>query len=139
MLPHQSELQHYTRYLRYYYNRYLRYYYNRYLRYYYNRYLRFYYNRYLRFYYNRYLRFYYNRYLRLTLSVPDEGYSRHTSFALNLISTFSLLSLARYLCWWTINPRGYHPPSSQCFGTDTTCFWNNLHQVRSKSKYWKVK
>jgi len=29
-----------------------------------------------------------------------------------------LLSLGRYLCWWTISPRGYHPPSSQCFGTD---------------------
>ena len=26
------------------------------------------------------------------------------------------LSLCRYLfCWWTIGPRGYHPPSSQCF------------------------
>jgi hypothetical protein len=26
--------------------------------------------------------------------------------------------LALYLCWWTINPRGYHPPRSQCFDTD---------------------
>ncbi|NYT46931.1 MAG: hypothetical protein H0A75_04210 [Candidatus Methanofishera endochildressiae] len=25
------------------------------------------------------------------------------------------LSLDRYLCWWTISPRGYHPPSSLCF------------------------
>ena len=26
------------------------------------------------------------------------------------------LSLGRYLfCWWTIGPRGYHPPNSQCF------------------------
>ena len=25
------------------------------------------------------------------------------------------LSLGRYLCWWTISPRGYHPPSSQSF------------------------
>ena len=25
------------------------------------------------------------------------------------------LSLGRYLCWWTINPRGYHPPSIHCF------------------------
>ena len=24
------------------------------------------------------------------------------------------LSLGRYLCWWTISPRGYHQPSSQC-------------------------
>ena len=29
-----------------------------------------------------------------------------------------LLSLGRYLCWWTISPRGYLPPSSQCFSTD---------------------
>jgi len=26
--------------------------------------------------------------------------------------TFILLSLCRYLCWWTLSPRGYHPPSS---------------------------
>jgi len=51
-------------------------------------------------------------------SVSDEGYSRNASCALNLISTFVLLSLGRYLCWWTISPRGYHPPSSQCVGTD---------------------
>ena len=31
--------------------------------------------------------------------------------------TYFLLSVGRYICWWTINPRGYHPPSSQCFGT----------------------
>ena len=35
-----------------------------------------------------------------------------------LISMCLLLSLGRYLCWWTIIPWGYHPPSSQCFGTD---------------------
>jgi len=45
-------------------------------------------------------------------------YSRNASCALTLISTFLLLSLGRYLCWWTISPQGYHPPSSQCFGTD---------------------
>ena len=26
-----------------------------------------------------------------------------------------LLSLGGYLCWWTISPRGYHPPSSQYY------------------------
>ena len=26
-----------------------------------------------------------------------------------------LLSQGRYLCWWTISPRGYRPPSSQCY------------------------
>jgi hypothetical protein len=39
------------------------------------------------------------------------------SCTLNLISTFSFLSRGRYLCWWTICPQGYHPPSRQCFGT----------------------
>jgi len=32
--------------------------------------------------------------------------------ALNLISTFLLLLLGLYLCWWTISPQRYHPPSS---------------------------
>jgi len=54
----------------------------------------------------------------LALIVPDEGYFRNASCALNLISTFSLLSQDRYLCWCTISPCVYPPPSSQCFGTD---------------------
>jgi hypothetical protein len=28
---------------------------------------------------------------------------------LNVIATFLWLSLGRYLCWWTISSRGYHP------------------------------
>jgi hypothetical protein len=35
----------------------------------------------------------------------------------NLISTFLILSLGRYLWWSTVSPQGYHPPSSHCFGT----------------------
>ena len=54
----------------------------------------------------------------LLLSVPDEEYFRNAWCALNYISTFLLLSVGRYLCWRTISPRGYHSPSSQCFGTD---------------------
>ena len=38
------------------------------------------------------------------------------SSARNLISTFLLLSLSRFLSWLTINRRVYHPPSSHCFG-----------------------
>ena len=82
-----------------------------------------------------------------TLIVPDEGYSRNVSCTLILISTFLLSwcifivfviicinvfcwiymylthllykkkVTGRYLCWWTISPRGYLPPSSQRFGT----------------------
>ena len=63
---------------------------------------------------------------------PDEGYARKGSCALNLMSTFSLLSLGRYFCWWTISPRGYHPPSSRCWWTisprgyhppSSQCWW----------------
>ena len=42
--------------------------------------------------------------------------------ALNSIFTFSLLTLGRYLFWWNIIPRGYHPPSSQYFGTDVVYY-----------------
>ena len=50
--------------------------------------------------------------------VINEGYPRNVSCTLNLISTFLWLSLGWYLCGWTFSPRGYHPPSGQCFGTD---------------------
>ena len=39
---------------------------------------------------------------------------RNASCSLNLISKFLLLSQGRYLCLWTICPRVYHAPSSQC-------------------------
>ena len=39
---------------------------------------------------------------------------KNASCALTLISKFVLLLLGRYLCVWTICPRVYHPPSSQC-------------------------
>jgi hypothetical protein len=52
------------------------------------------------------------------LSVPDDGHFRNASCALDLISTILLLSQDRYHCWWLLIPDGYHPPSSQCFGTD---------------------
>ena len=76
----------------------------------------------------------------LSFQPLDDGYSINVSCALNLISTvlFTItrsipllvncqsprvpssqqsvfLSLGRYLRWWTISPRGYHPPCSQCF------------------------
>ena len=44
---------------------------------------------------------------------PDENYSIKTSGAVNLISSFLLLSLDQYHYWWTISPRMYHPLSSQ--------------------------
>jgi len=46
--------------------------------------------------------------------IPSEGNFRNASCALSLISTFSLLSLGRYLCWWTISPCGYYPPNGGC-------------------------
>jgi len=44
--------------------------------------------------------------------------SNRVVIKLDLISTFLLLSLGQYHCWWIISPRGYHPLSSQCFDTD---------------------
>jgi len=32
------------------------------------------------------------------------------------MSTFLLRSLGRYLCWWTISPRGYHSTSCPVVG-----------------------
>jgi hypothetical protein len=66
---------------------------------------------------------------RLFWAPSDEIYSRNASCALNLISTFLLLSLDRHLCWWSISLRGYHQPSSQWFGTDMVYqiyiyYWN---------------
>jgi len=67
------------------------------------------------------------------MSVPDEGYSNNASYTLYLISTFLLLSPRRYLCWWTISPRWYHPPSSQCFGTDmiSTFFFSLIFLLKN--------
>ena len=31
--------------------------------------------------------------------------------------TMKTLISNKYLCWWTISPEWYHPPSSQCFST----------------------
>jgi hypothetical protein len=49
-----------------------------------------------------------------------------------------LLSLGRFLCWWTIIPRRYHPPSSQCYyhWVDTSaggllCLGSIIHPVVS--------
>jgi hypothetical protein len=38
--------------------------------------------------------------------VPDEGYYRNASCALNCACTFSLQSLSRYRLWWSISPNG---------------------------------
>ena len=51
----------------------------------------------------------------ITRSIPlllvDYYFSRVSSTQQSVF-----LSLGRYLFfWWTINPRGYHPPSSQCY------------------------
>jgi len=52
------------------------------------------------------------------MNFPDDGYWRNTSFAINKISTFLLLSRSRYFCCWAIGRRWYHPPSRQCCGSD---------------------
>ena len=37
---------------------------------------------------------------------------------ININFTLSQTLLVRYICWWTISPWGYHPPSIQCRSTD---------------------
>jgi hypothetical protein len=44
------------------------------------------------------------------LRVPEEGYSRNASCALNLMSTFLMLSPGRYICCWTISLDGIIRP-----------------------------
>ena len=78
-----------------------------------------------------------NRDRKLKLKNPDmSGYSSNASCPLNCITITEsipllvdyeplsvssaqsvLISLSRYLCWWTISSQGYHPSSSQCFET----------------------
>ena len=49
----------------------------------------------------------------ITRSIPllVEYQSSRVSYTKQLV----FLSLGRYLYWWTVSPRGYHTPSSQCF------------------------
>jgi hypothetical protein len=38
--------------------------------------------------------------------------------------------------WWTISPPGYHPPSSQCFGTDTIYYIYLLVNLQFLNMYF---
>ena len=42
----------------------------------------------------------------------------HITWIQYKLSTCLLLSPVRYLCWWTIDPCGYHPPTSQWRSTN---------------------
>ena len=59
---------------------------------------------------------------------------RNASYALNLISKFVLLSLGRYLCVWTICPRVYHPPSSQCLFNLFLIWTRSIYYIFWKSR-----
>ena len=65
--------------------------------------------------------------LNIQVSVNDRNSSQKiervyiTKFDIYVL----LLSLGQYFGWWTISPRGYHQPSSQCFGTDMVYKGNN--------------
>jgi hypothetical protein len=79
--------------------------------------------------YISYLRFY----LYFTMSVPDEGYSTNTSFALHYISSFL------FYCEWRVSGITFIRYAHSKIKIETkianvvrmTCLWNNLHQVRS--------
>jgi hypothetical protein len=57
--------------------------------------------------------------------------TKHIANKNKQISMFSLLSLGRYLCWWTTGFL-YHPPSSQNYN-DIMCDWivrrTNIFQI----------
>ena len=54
-----------------------------------------------------------NIHITITVSIPllVDSQSPRVSSAQQSV----LLSLCRYLCWWTLSPRGYHQLSSQCY------------------------
>ena len=58
-----------------------------------------------------------NCYIANLLKSSNLSYIKSQLSYLTFIShfTFVLLSLCRYLSWWTIRTRVYQPPSSQCF------------------------
>jgi len=45
----------------------------------------------------------------MILGLPDEGYSRNASWVKFDIHVFLLLSLGRYIYWWTISPQSIVP------------------------------
>jgi len=54
-------------------------------------------------------------YVVLYTQMTDSFVSSDSSY----LSHRYLLTPLHWKCcifWWTISPRGYHPPSSQCFG-----------------------
>ena len=63
-----------------------------------------------------------------------------------LISPIVLLSLGRHLCWWSISPKGYHPPKSQHWQIVLLslgrhlCWWSispkGYHPP--KSQHWQI-
>ena len=67
-----------------------------------------------------------------TLSLPDEDYFRNASSVFNYISTFVLLSLGRYLCWWIIRTESITCPIvsvSALTWIVTYIYYWNLHYM----------
>jgi hypothetical protein len=57
-------------------------------------------------------------YALLLLLLPNTDRLQQVKDYLNWIFTTWFQSLCRYLRWWTFYSPGYHPPSSQSFGTE---------------------
>jgi hypothetical protein len=57
--------------------------------------------------------------------------------ALILMFTFLLLSLDRYLCWWTISPWRHHSLSSQCVSKSLS-FGNNIQLLFLLEYKWDL-
>ena len=79
----------------------------------------------------------------ITVSIPL--LVDHQSSRVSYTQQSVFLSLGRYFYWWTISPRGYHTPSSQCFyhWVDTSTggllvLESIIHPVVSVSITWSI-
>jgi hypothetical protein len=56
-----------------------------------------------------------NKTVRYSIIYNVKVFQKRIVRTINLIPTFLLLSLGRYLRWWTNSSRVYYTPNSQCF------------------------
>jgi len=56
--------------------------------------------------------------MRLPTGVIHSKVSKYYQYFHVPNNCFLTLSMGRYLCWWTISPKWYHPSSGRCLWTD---------------------
>jgi hypothetical protein len=53
--------------------------------------------------------------MRVRVGIPLPSLTPPHFLSLSKLSKYIIYTLGQYHSWWTISPRGYHSPSSQCF------------------------